>query len=235
MTYCFDIDGTICTDILEEDPMRAIPNQDAIDEINRLFNSGNEIIIFTCRAHYGKFQEITKRQLRLWKVKYHQLIYGHKPKYDILIDSKSMSSTTWRKQLQTQKKSIGLVASSFDLLHAGHCVMLQDAKRKCDHLIAALQSDPTIDRPEKNKPVQTVEERKIQLQAIRYVDEVKQYNTEDDLEILLRKIMPDIRILGSDYKDKEYTGKDLYIDVYYHERNHGWSTSELRERVKNVS
>ena len=113
--------------------------------------------------------------------------------------------------------------------------MLQDAKRVCDYLVVALQEDPSIDRPEKNKPIQSLLERKIQIEAIKYVDEVITYKKESDLELLIKRVKPDIRILGSDYIDKEYTGKDMDKEVYFHNRNHNWSTTELRERVKNVS
>ncbi len=235
MVYCFDIDGTICTDVLESNPQDAVPNHQAIDEINKLYNSGNKILIFTSRHHYGEFKELTLRQLRSWKVNYHELIYRDKPKYDILIDSKSMNSSTWLRNAIINPKKIGLVASCFDLLHAGHCIMLQDAKRVCDYLVVALQEDPSIDRPEKNKPIQSLLERKIQIEAIKYVDEVITYKKESDLELLIKRVKPDIRILGSDYIDKEYTGKDMDKEVYFHNRNHNWSTTELRERVKNVS
>ena len=235
MVYCFDIDGTICTDVLESNPQDAVPNHQAIDEINKLYNSGNKILIFTSRHHYGEFKELTLRQLRSWKVNYHELIYRDKPKYDILIDSKSMNSSTWLRNAIINPKKIGLVASCFDLLHAGHCDMLQDAKRVCDYLVVALQEDPSIDRPEKNKPIQSLLERKILIEAIKYVDEVITYKKESDLELLIKRVKPDIRILGSDYIDKEYTGKDMDKEVYFHNRNHNWSTTELRERVKNVS
>jgi len=126
----------------------------------------------------------------------------------------------------------GFVASCFDMLHAGHCLMLKDASFQCDHLIVALQTDPTIDRPEKNKPVQSFPERMIQLEAVRYVDEIIAYNTEEELEEWLNVLKPDVRILGSDYKDKfYYTGKDLEIETYFHDRSHDWSTSELRRRI----
>ena len=131
----------------------------------------------------------------------------------------------------------GLVASCFDMLHAGHCVMLKDAADQCDKLIAALQTDPTIDREEKIKPIQSFHERMIQLQAVRYIDEIVVYNTEEELVEWMKVLKPDVRILGSDYKDKYfYTGKDLEeelgIEVYYHDRSHGWSTSVLREKVR---
>jgi glycerol-3-phosphate cytidylyltransferase len=125
----------------------------------------------------------------------------------------------------------GFVASCFDLLHAGHCLMLKDACFQCDHLIVALQTDPTIDRPKKNKPIQSFPERIIQLEAIRYIDEIVVYNTEKELLEWLKILKPDVRILGSDYKDKDFTGSDLEMEVYYHERSHDWSTSALRKKI----
>ena len=129
---------------------------------------------------------------------------------------------------------IGFVASCFDLLHAGHCLMLKDAKKQCDWLVAALQNDPSVDRPQKNKPIQSLKERKIQLESIKYVDEVVFYNTEEDLIKLLQLIKPQVRILGNDYKDKHFTGKELKIPIYYHLRDHEWSTSSLRKKIKDV-
>ena len=129
------------------------------------------------------------------------------------------------------KKKIGFVASCFDLLHAGHCIMLKDAKEQCDWLVAALQVDPSVDRPEKNKPVQSLDERCIQLQSVKYVDEIELYETEEGLKQLLRRIRPHVHILGSDYIGKMATGQEYSDEVYYHERNHNWSTSELRIRA----
>ena len=129
----------------------------------------------------------------------------------------------------------GFVASCFDLLHAGHCLMLKDAKDQCDYLIAALQVDPSVDRPEKNSPVQSLDERRIQLESIRYIDEIHLYETEEDLNQLLHEIRPNIRILGSDYRGKVATGQEFSDKVYHHDRNHNWSTSELRLRISNKS
>jgi glycerol-3-phosphate cytidylyltransferase len=136
-------------------------------------------------------------------------------------------------------KKIGFTCSSFDLLHAGHYLMLKDAKAQCDILIVGLQSDPTIDvsyRVEtggknKNKPIQTFEERKIQIEGCKYVDHVIPYNTEEELLELLKKIKPDVRILGSDWKDKQFTGHELNIAIHWHNRSHDYSTSNLRKRV----
>ena len=130
------------------------------------------------------------------------------------------------------KDTIGFTCSCFDLLHAGHILMLQDAKSRCDKLIVGLQTDPTIDRPDtKNKPIQSFEERKIQLEAVKYVDEVFIYDTEEELYKKLLDINPDVRILGSDYIGKSFTGDDLDIEIYYHERNHNYSTTNLRKNI----
>ena len=130
-------------------------------------------------------------------------------------------------------KKIGFTCSCFDLLHAGHIIMLKDAKEQCDYLIVGLQTDPTLDRPEKNKPIQSFEERFIQLYAVQYVDVVVKYETEKDLYELLKKIKPDIRILGSDYDvpDVRFTGYDLHIPIYFHERNHNYSSTNLRKKI----
>lgn len=135
-------------------------------------------------------------------------------------------------------KTIGFTCSSFDLLHAGHVLMLEEAKSVCDYLIVGLQSDPTIDRPHKNKPIQSFEERFIQLQAVKYVDSIIKYETEADLMAILATSPIDVRIIGEDYLGKDFTGKelcaDLGIQIFYNSRDHQYSTSELRERVKNA-
>jgi glycerol-3-phosphate cytidylyltransferase len=126
---------------------------------------------------------------------------------------------------------IGFTCGAFDLLHAGHAMMLKEAREQCDFLIVAVQTDPSIDRTEKNKPVQSYKERLTMVESIRYVDEVRTYATESQLVILLKKINPDIRIVGADWKGKEFTGHNLDIEVYFNSRDHGWSTSDLRDRV----
>lgn len=130
---------------------------------------------------------------------------------------------------------IGLVTSCFDLLHAGHIMMLREAKTQCDYLIAALQTDPTIDRADKNKPVQTLVERYVQLSAVKYVDEIICYQTEKDLEDVLEMFPIDVRILGEEYKDKDFTGKTICtkrnIELYFNKRDHRFSSSDLRKRI----
>lgn len=130
---------------------------------------------------------------------------------------------------------IGFTASAFDLLHAGHVLMLEEAKSVCDYLIVGLQLDPTIDRATKNKPVQTIVERYIQLNACKHVDEIIPYTSERDLEDILSSIDIDIRILGEEYKDLDFTGRDVCkkrgIELHFNKRDHRFSSSDLRLRV----
>ncbi len=128
------------------------------------------------------------------------------------------------------KHKTGITASSFDLLHAGHIMMLREAKNICEYLICALQTDPTLDRLNKNSPVQTYMERYIQLDAVKYVDEIIPYDTEKELLALLHHLPVDVRIIGEDYHGKDFTGKDV-VPVYYNKRRHNFSTSGLRSRV----
>lgn len=133
---------------------------------------------------------------------------------------------------QCKLYEVGLVVSSFDLLHAGHMLLLKDAKTVCDYLIVGLHTDPTLDRPQKNKPILSIEERRIMVEGIKYINEYFEYNTEQELHNKIIEIKPDVLILGSDWKDKEYNGKDLNIPVYFHDRSvHNYSTTNLRRRV----
>ena len=140
------------------------------------------------------------------------------------------------KKLKSDGKKIGIVFSAFDMFHAGHIAMLSEAKNHCDYLICGLQTDPTIDRPDtKNHPVQSVVERQIQLAACRYVDEVVVYQTEQDLIDLLLILPVDVRILGVEYCDKDFTGRDegsrRGIELVFNGRDHSFSSSSLRRRV----
>ncbi len=130
-----------------------------------------------------------------------------------------------------KKYNIGFTCSCFDLLHSGHIPMLQEAKSMCDHLIVGLQVDPSMDRPEKSRPIQTLMERQIQLNAVKYVDEVIVYYTEQELIKLLKVLPIDIRIIGSDYMNKDFTGSDLEIGIYYNKRQHHWSTTRLKNLI----
>ncbi|TDP00255.1 glycerol-3-phosphate cytidylyltransferase [Flavobacterium sp. 245] len=138
-------------------------------------------------------------------------------------------------KMELTKTITGITFSAFDLLHAGHVKMLEEAKLHCDYLIVGLQTDPTIDRPEKNKPTQSVVERYIQLKACKFVDEIIPYATEQDLQDILQSFAIDVRILGEEYKDKNFTGREycekMGIKLLYNKRNHRFSSSGLRKEV----
>lgn len=130
---------------------------------------------------------------------------------------------------------IGFTCSTFDLLHSGHIAMLREAKEQCDYLICGLQTDPSVDRKEKNSPIQTIVERQVQLSAVKFVDEVIVYETEKDLEDILEMFHIDVRILGEEYRDKDFTGKDICkkrgIQLYFNKRDHRFSSSSLRNLI----
>lgn len=130
---------------------------------------------------------------------------------------------------------MGFTAGAFDLLHAGHCAMLREAKSQCDYLICGLQVDPGIDRLDKNRPIQTLPERYIQLSAIKYIDEIVPYETEADLKDILETFSIDVRIIGNEYRNLDFTGKAICsrrgIEIYFNKRDHRFSTSDLRRRV----
>ncbi len=132
----------------------------------------------------------------------------------------------------------GITFSTFDLFHAGHVKMLEEAKRQCDYLIVGLQSDPTIDRSTKNKPIQSLVERYIQVKACKYVDEIVPYSTESELLEILQSFKIDLRIVGEDYIDKDFTGKQFCIDsnieIYFNSRKHKFSSSSLRKKIKEI-
>ena len=135
-------------------------------------------------------------------------------------------------------KKVGITCSTFDLLHAGHVAMLREAKTACDYLICALQVDPSVDRPEKNTPVQTLVERHTQLAGVKYVDEIITYQTEQDLIDILNMYNINVRMLGDEYREKDFTGKETCrkrgIELHFNRRDHRFSTSDLRERVENA-
>ena len=130
---------------------------------------------------------------------------------------------------------VGFTCSAFDLLHAGHVQMLREAREQCDYLLVGLQVDPSIDRPEKNAPVQSIVERYTQLKGVTYVDEIIPYRTEEDLEDILSMYHINVRVLGEEYRSKTFTGRAIClkrgIELYYNKREHRFSTSDLRKRV----
>jgi glycerol-3-phosphate cytidylyltransferase len=135
-----------------------------------------------------------------------------------------------------ENKLVGFTASAFDLLHAGHIAMLREAKEQCDYLICGLQIDPSVDRASKNKPIQSIVERYVQLSAVKYVDEIIPYYYEKDLTDIIKTYSIDVRILGEEYKDVDFTGRELCdrlgIRLHFNKRNHDFSSSELRKRMK---
>jgi len=130
---------------------------------------------------------------------------------------------------------VGFTCSAFDLLHAGHIAMLREAKSQCDYLICGIQNDPSLDRAEKNRPIQSIVERYIQLSSVKYVDEIIPYNTEEDLKDILLTYPINVRILGSEYRYQDFTGKEICqkrgISLYFNSRDHNFSSSDLRKRV----
>jgi glycerol-3-phosphate cytidylyltransferase len=137
--------------------------------------------------------------------------------------------------MDKQNRVVGITCSTFDLLHAGHVIMLEECKKYCDYLICALQVDPTIDRPEKNKPIQSLVERYLQLDAVKHVDKIIPYSTEEELITIFSSLDLDVRILGEEYKDQDFTAKNLClkrgIKLVYNKRDHDFSSSSLRERI----
>lgn len=135
-----------------------------------------------------------------------------------------------------KNKKIGITFSTFDLLHAGHIKMLEEAKSQCDYLIVGLQLDPSLDRPEKNTPSQSIIERYIQLKGCKYIDEIVPYVSEQDLEDILSSFKLDIRIIGEEYKEKPFTGREYCekkgIEIFYNRRDHRFSSTELKKQVK---
>lgn len=137
--------------------------------------------------------------------------------------------------MDKQNKVIGITCSTFDLLHTGHIIMLEECKKHCDFLICALQVDPTLDRPEKNKPIQSIVERYLQLEAVEYVDRIIPYSTEEDLRTIFMSLDINVRIIGEEYKGQEFTAKDICQDrgihLIYNKREHNFSTTSLRTRI----
>lgn len=133
---------------------------------------------------------------------------------------------------------IGITCSTFDLLHAGHILMLEECKHHCDILICALQTDPTIDRASKNRPIQSVVERYVQLEAVKYVDKIVPYSTEEDLKEIFKAFPIDVRIIGQDYIGRDFTAKDICadrgIEIVYNKREHDYSSTQLRSRIYTV-
>jgi glycerol-3-phosphate cytidylyltransferase len=229
MIYCFDLDETLCTKAINGDYATAKPIKEAIEKVNILWMMGNTILIFTGRgSSSGKdWTELTKKQLKEWKIQHDELIMNRKPTYDVIIDDKAINAVDWR---NTFCKTRGVVAGAFDLIHPGYCKLFKFCKENCTHLTVLLHDDPSLER-NKMKPIHSVEERKEILKSIKYIDDVVVYKHEQDLAIKLELGFFDVRFLGDDYKNKEYTADYLPVKVIYTDRSHGYSTTDLKKKI----
>jgi len=233
MRYCFDIDGTLCYTPNNEkgkpDYENSQPLPFMIEQVNRLYDEGNYIIMQTARGKGSGIDhtELTKKQLDDWGYKYHELFPMFcKPTADIFIDDKGINSTVWAAK---QPKVRGIIAGAFDIIHPGYVRMFRDTKKHCNHLTVALHEDPSFARPHKLSPVQSLEDRKEILRAIKYVDDIVVYQAEDTFLSYLEDY--DIRFLGDDYLDGSYTGKDNKIKIVFLSRDHDYSTTELKRKI----
>ena len=171
---------------------------------------------------------LTKRQLNQWGVKYHELLMNIKPHAHWFIDDKGIHISEWKARIPRIR---GIVAGAFDIIHPGYVRMFEECKRHCTHLTVALHEDPSLERPHKIKPVQTVDERKEILKAIKYVDEIVVYQAEDTFLCYLESGDYDVRFLGEDYSDGSYTGFSLPIDIVFVDRSHEYSTTQLKNKI----
>ena len=233
MRYCFDIDGTICITPLDKagkpDYINAKPNNFMKQKINELYEQGNYIIFQTARGKSsGKdWTDLTKSQLKNWGFKYHELFKMFcKPTADIFIDDKGVNVKEWIKFLPKRK---GITAGAFDIIHPGYIRLFKEAKLYCNHLTIALHDDPSEERPYKISPVQSIEERKEILNSIKYVNDIVVYKREDEFIKFLDNY--DIRFIGTDYKNGNYTAKDHKIEICWINRNHNYSTTKLKNSI----
>jgi len=200
-----------------------------VEQVNRLYNEGNYIIMQTARGKGSGIDhtELTKKQLDDWGYKYHELFPMFcKPTADIFIDDKGINALDWSVQQPLVK---GIIAGAFDLIHPGYIRMFKECKMHCNHLTIALHEDPSFARPHKLSPVQSLEDRKEILRAIKYVDDIVVYQAEDTFLSYLDDY--DIRFLGEDYADGSYTGKDKKIKIIFVDRSHDYSTTELKRKI----
>jgi glycerol-3-phosphate cytidylyltransferase len=236
MIYVFDLDNTICN-TCGSDYDSCVPKKEMVDKVNHLYESGNHIIVYTARgmSRFGgdenkaisTFYNLTKDQLKSWGVKHHELKLG-KLSYDFWIDDKNLTISEFQKNILPKN---GFIAGSFDLIHPGYVEMFEFIKKNCEYLIVGLHSDPSLDRPTKIKPILSIQDRKKLLLSLRYVDEVIEYETESQLENILKSGRINIRFLGNDYINKSYTGKNIKLETIFINRDHGWSTTKLKNEI----
>jgi glycerol-3-phosphate cytidylyltransferase len=230
MIYCFDIDGTICTSVKNSQYQLAMPDQEMVFRINTLYDLGHIIKIMTARGCVSgiDYTDLTKKQLDEWGVKYHELIMNKKPEADYFIDDKAINVYDWKRGKVFDR---GVLAGAFDLIHPGYIRMFKEAKKYCNNLIILLHTDPSIENG-KLKPVHSVLERMEILKEIKDVDHVVTYGLEKELYRELKYGNYDIRFLGSDYRNKDYTGMHLDIPIFFIDRNHDYSTTALKIKIK---
>ena len=235
MRYCFDLDGTICNTPLRPSDLKpgyleATPFPFMVEQVNRLYDEGNYIIIMTARGRGSgiDWTGLTIEQLDMWGVKYNEIEpMFHKPHADIFIDDKGINVEEWKKNIPLKN---GIIAGAFDVIHPGYIRMFKDAKEHCNHLTVALHQDPSVARPHKLKPVQSVEERKEILLALRDIDDVVVYQEEETFLSYLKDY--DIRFLGTDYMNGSYTGKDIPIDIVWLDREgHDYSSTKMKRLI----
>lgn len=234
--YCFDLDNTLCI-TKNKGYSDSLPIVERIKEVNDLYEKGYYIKIYTARGTtefkgnlalvLDKYYSLTKNQINEWGLKYHELILG-KPPYDLFIDDKAINSESYFKPINQKR---GVLIGSFDVIHYGYARAFKEAKEHCDHLTILLHNDPSKDRPEKIKPIHSIPERIEILSTIKYIDDIIVYENEIDLFNILKENTFDLRIMGDDYKDKNYTGKDLNIPVMFLNRKHGWSTTKFKTLI----
>lgn len=236
MRYCFDIDGTLCdtpnNELGKPDYVNAKPFPFMVDQVNRLYDEGNYIIMQTARGKGSGIDhtELTKKQLDEWGYKYHELFPMFcKPTADIFVDDKAINVEDWKK---SQPLKIGIIAGAFDIIHPGYVRMFRDAKQYCNHLTVALHRDPSTERRHKLKPVHSMSERTEILLSMKDVDSVVYYSDEEEFLDYLRSGKYDVRFIGSDYINGSYTGKDIDIKIVWIDRdNHNYSTTKLKEKI----
>ena len=235
MRYCFDIDGTLCHTPNKvngkPDYHNAIALPWMVRAVNNLYDQGHHIIMMTARGRGSGIDhtDLTRNQLAMWGYKYHELEpMFHKPTADLFIDDKGIEASQWA---ASQPRLKGIVAGAFDLIHPGYVRMFKECKWHCNHLTVALHEDPSMARPHKMKPVQSLEDRKEVLRSIKYIDDIVVYQAEDTFLSYLTDY--DIRFVGDDYSDGSYTGNDLDIPVHFINRDHGYSTSKLKREIFN--
>ena len=238
MIYCFDLDNTLC-ETIDGRYNFSTPIQEMIDRVNKLYDQGHEIKIYTARGmnRFNKdtnqvkdvFLDFTQNQLKNWGVKYHELHLG-KPSYDVFIDDKNLTIDEFKTH---HPLKTGFIAGAFDIIHPGYIDMFQFMKEHCDFLTVGLHSDPNFERPNKLKPILSVGERKKILLSLKGIDEVIVYDREKDLVKILEQIKPDVRFLGDDYRNQSFTGDDLNIPILFIDRKHGWSTTKFKTEIYN--